>query len=70
MAQLGQKPHGFKDLDFLMVLRKAAVPPGDTPRVSHPMQLRTPFQKFIDVSRNRSGPRGCPGRGPDQSPER
>src|ERR1019366_4676586 len=26
MAQLGQNPHGFKDLDFLMVLKKAAVP--------------------------------------------
>src|ERR1017187_9897235 len=26
MAQLGQKPHGFKDLDFLMVLGLAAVP--------------------------------------------
>src|ERR1017187_3073812 len=25
MAQLGQKPHGFKDLDFLMVLKKKAV---------------------------------------------
>ena len=25
MAQLGQKPHGFKDLDFLMVLGNAAV---------------------------------------------
>jgi hypothetical protein len=25
MAQLGEKPHGFKDLDFLMVLKKAAV---------------------------------------------
>ena len=24
MAQLGEKPHGFKDLDFLMVLKKAA----------------------------------------------
>jgi hypothetical protein len=24
MAQLGQKAHGFKDLDFLMVLEKAA----------------------------------------------
>jgi hypothetical protein len=25
MAQLGQKPHGFKDLDFLTVLKKTAV---------------------------------------------
>ena len=25
MAQLGQKAHGFKDLDFLMVLEKAAM---------------------------------------------
>jgi hypothetical protein len=25
MAQLGQKAHGFKDLDFLMVLGFAAV---------------------------------------------
>jgi hypothetical protein len=25
MAQLGQKPHGFKDLDFLMVLGNTAV---------------------------------------------
>jgi hypothetical protein len=25
MAQLGQKPHGFKDLDFLTVLKKKAV---------------------------------------------
>jgi hypothetical protein len=26
MAQLGEKAHGFKDLDFLMVLKKTAVP--------------------------------------------
>jgi hypothetical protein len=29
MAQLGQKAHGFKDLDFLMVLGFAAVVLGD-----------------------------------------
>ena len=32
MAQLGEKPHGFKDLDFLMVLKKAAV---DQQVISH-----------------------------------